>query len=73
MVRIIARDHSIPEGGEFAQVGTISIPSEYFKNVPEPSYGQVFSQWLTLFDEVDDDEFDGELGEDDDEEPKIRT
>jgi hypothetical protein len=30
-----------------------------------------FSQWVTLFDEVDDDLYDGDLGEDDEENPKV--
>jgi len=30
-----------------------------------------FQQWITLFDDVEDDEFDGELGDDDEELPMI--
>ena len=30
-----------------------------------------FAQWVTLFDEVDDDLYDGDLGEDDEESPKV--
>lgn len=29
-------------------------------------------QWITLFDHVDDDEYDGEMGENDDEQPRVR-
>ena len=29
------------------------------------------TQWITLFDEPDDDVFDGELGEDDEESPRV--
>ena len=30
-------------------------------------------QWITLFDDQDDDEFDGDLGEDDEELPMVKT
>jgi hypothetical protein len=42
---------------------------EYFRN----AQGESFTQWITLFDDVDDDEFDGDLGEDDEELPMIKT
>lgn len=29
-------------------------------------------QWITLFDHIDDDEYDGEMGENDDEAPRVR-
>jgi len=32
-----------------------------------------FSQWITMFDDMDDDEYDGDLGEDDEELPMIKT
>jgi hypothetical protein len=60
-------DESLP------QVGTISLNVEYFRNVTMSQYGDNFTQWITLFDDVDDDEFDGDLGEDDEELPMIKT
>jgi hypothetical protein len=33
--------------------------------------GQEWNQWVTLFDDPDDDLFDGELGEDDEDVPRI--
>jgi hypothetical protein len=56
-----------------ARVGTISLNKEYFQDIPAQSYGQTFKQNITLFDEVDDDDFDGELNEDDEEMPMIST
>jgi hypothetical protein len=29
-------------------------------------------QWITLFDHLDDDEYDGEMGENDDEQPRVQ-
>jgi hypothetical protein len=31
------------------------------------------TQWITIFDDVDDDDFDGEFNEDDEEMPLIRV
>jgi hypothetical protein len=64
---------NIPQGNDFAQVGTISINMDYLKNVPESQHGKPLTQWITLFDDLDDDEFDGDLGEDDEEHPMIHT
>ena len=55
-----------------ARVGTISFNKEYFMDVPQNSFGKPFKQNITLFDEVDDDDFDGELNEDDEEMPMIQ-
>lgn len=46
---------------------------EYFRNVNLTQPTEVFTQWITLFDDVDDDEFDGDLGEDDEELPMVKT
>ena len=54
-----------------ARVGTISFNKDYFLDVPKGQFDQPFVQSITLFDEVDDDDFDGELGEDDEEMPMI--
>lgn len=75
MVRIIAKDHSLTiEGGDFVQVGTISLNCEqYIKGFPDTNLGKSFSQWITLFDDTEDDEFDGELAEDDEELPMVKA
>lgn len=49
-------------------VGSISF---VFKDIFEVS--KEFSQWLTIFDTLDDDIFDGVLGEDDEEIPRIKV
>ena len=80
-VSIIARDATevlqsgaaIPLDESLPQVGTISLNVEYFRNITQSQYGDTFTQWITLFDDVDDDEFDGDLGEDDEELPMIKT
>ena len=73
VVRIIAKDHGLTlEGGEFVQVGTISLNcGQYFKD--QINFGTKFQQWITLFDDTEDDEFDGDLGENDEELPMILT
>lgn len=74
VIRIIARDHGITlPNGDFAQVGTISLNIDYVKNVQEQNFGNTFTQWITLFDDPEDDEYDGDLGEDDEELPMIKT
>jgi hypothetical protein len=73
VMRFLVKDHSMPMDNDFAQVGTISLNMEYFRNVEPRNLGQTFRQNITLFDDVDDDEFDGDLGEDDEELPMIRT
>lgn len=55
-----------------ARVGTISFNKEYFLDVQPANFGKAYTQNITLFDEVDDDDFDGELNEDDEELPIIR-
>lgn len=64
---------ALPLDESLPQVGTISLNVEYFRNVTMSQYGETFTQWITLFDDVDDDEFDGDLGEDDEELPMIKT
>ena len=55
-------------GDDEAIIGCISfsVPN-YFQNGLEGKW----QQWITLFDDVNDDEYDGVLGEDDEEDPKI--
>lgn len=81
VVRLIAKDimqcpGNFPGSGLNddldARVGTISFNKEYFQDVQPANFGRVYEQNITLFDEVDDDDFDGELNEDDEELPIIR-
>lgn len=81
VVRLIAKDimqcpGNFPSNGinddMDARVGTISFNKEYFQDVQPANFGRVYQQNITLFDEVDDDDFDGELNEDDEELPIIR-
>ena len=55
-----------------ARVGTISFNKEYFQDVQPANFGRSYKQNITLFDEVDDDDFDGEFNEDDEELPIVR-
>jgi hypothetical protein len=54
-------------GGQAIKVGSISfIPDIFF------SLGQGrFTQWVTLFDHLDDDEYDGDFTETDEELPRV--
>jgi hypothetical protein len=36
------------------------------------NYGQCYTQTITMFDDAEDDEYDGVIGENDDEEPYIK-
>ena len=54
-------------GRDEVKVGSISIPQEVFYMAGESKH----RQWVTLFDHIDDDEYDGEMGENDDERPRI--
>jgi hypothetical protein len=55
-------------------IGSISFNIyQYFKQMHPTAYDQVHSQWITLFDHPEDDEYDGDFGEDDEEEPMIST
>lgn len=52
--------------------GSISFPlGTYFLANEEIVKHKWYEMWVTLFDDIEDDEFDGELGEDDAEEPKV--
>ena len=78
-VRIVAKDSSRCEFNKLltpinsnmeARVGCISIKAKDF--VEElPATNKHFNEWITLFDDIDDDEFDGEFGIDDEELPAI--
>ena len=71
MLRLVAKDHGLKgEDNEPVQVGTIAIPTTYFSDMQLPGN---FNQEITLFEDQEDDEFDGDLGEDDEELPMIKT
>lgn len=80
-VRIIAKDKSLCPGAIAstaanddldARVGTIGFKSEDFASANQDADSK-YTQWITLFDDVEDDEYDGDFGEDDEELPMIRT
>jgi hypothetical protein len=49
------------------KVGSVSIPQDLFLQCGESRY----RQWITLFDHIDDDEYDGDFGENDLETPRV--
>lgn len=53
-------------------IHTISFPLQKFLEPGAMVLGQKYTQNITLFDDVDDDEFDGDFGENDEEDPYIR-
>ena len=55
-------------GRDEIKIGSISIPQEIFFLAGESKN----KQWITLFDHIDDDEYDGEMGENDDEPPRVQ-
>lgn len=74
VIRLIAKDGSQSQDeDQQTQVGCISFNMEYFRGIYPNQYGQNFLQWITLFDDAEDDDFDGDLGEDDEELPMIRV
>lgn len=54
-------------GRDEIKIGSISLPQEIFYMAGESKH----RQWVTLFDHIDDDEYDGEMGENDEERPRI--
>lgn len=54
------------EDGTYS-LGSVSIPQPIIINGGLATY----QQWITLFEHDDDDEYDGEMGIDDDEDPRI--
>jgi hypothetical protein len=63
MVKIVAKTLGVDE----VIVGSISVPQYIILNGGLNSY----NQWITLFEHGDDDEYDGQMGINDEEEPKI--
>jgi hypothetical protein len=54
-------------GREELKVGSISLPQELFLSCGEC----VYKQWITLFDHLDDDDYDGDFGDNDEEAPRV--
>jgi hypothetical protein len=54
-------------GREDLKVGSVSISQDLFLGSAEGRY----TQWITLFDHLDDDEYDGDIGENDEESPRV--
>ena len=50
------------------KLGSLSIPVEKFLELPQNAS---YSHWVTLFDYLEDDEYDGDLGVDDEENPRV--
>ena len=50
-------------------IGSVSIPQYIILNGGLNSY----TQWITLFEHEEDDEYDGEMGINDDEEPRLQV
>ena len=52
---------------EQRKLGSISIPINLFFEIEKM---KTYSHWITLFDYIEDDEYDGDLGYDDEEKPR---
>eukprot|EP01016_Furgasonia_blochmanni_P049025 TRINITY_DN7394_c0_g2_i4.p1 TRINITY_DN7394_c0_g2~~TRINITY_DN7394_c0_g2_i4.p1 ORF type:complete len:853 (+),score=309.08 TRINITY_DN7394_c0_g2_i4:25-2559(+) len=61
VIQLLFRRNSLNE-----VLGSVSISSDSFASLNKKSY----TQWLTLFDDPEDDIFDGDIGKDDEEVPK---
>ena len=81
MLRIISKDKSLCPGGNPGtgindnldqRVGTIAFKLDEFAQ-QGVSDQELVRQWITLFDDVDDDEYDGEFREDDEELPMMHV
>jgi chromosome segregation ATPase len=54
-------------GGNEKKLGSLSMPVSGFVDIERNT---TFSHWVTLFDYIEDDEYDGDLGFDDEERPR---
>ena len=63
MVRIVAKQMGVDE----VNIGSVSIPQHIILNGGLSSY----RQWITFFDNCEDDEYDGQMGLNDDEDPRV--
>lgn len=59
-VKSVARDD--------VNIGSVSISQDLFLSCGESRY----NQWITLFDHMDDNEYDGDFGENDEEDPRVQ-
>jgi len=66
--RIVVVVKTVGNTRDEVKVGSVRIPQELFMQ-----YGDTkFRQWITLFDHIDDDEYDGDLCENDEEPPRVQ-
>lgn len=73
VVRFVVRNKNLNENDFEQLTGTISINIlQYFSPKAGFPLNQRRDSWMTLFDDPVDDVFDGVIGEDDEENPKIR-
>ena len=63
MVRIVAKTLGVDE----FNIGSVSIPQHIILNGGLKTY----TQWITFFEHEDDDEYDGMMGLNDDEDPRV--
>ena len=65
-VRIIVQNQA---DEEFFGSISLNIHNYFFSSTVK--YNHPYKQWITLFDDPDDDVYDGVMGEDDEEQPRI--
>ena len=39
LLRFVVKDHSMPAGNDWEEVGCVSVPFDYFKNLPAAQHG----------------------------------
>jgi len=72
VLRVVIQDKTAENTSEL--IYTISFPIQgYFMSEDQMDYGATYNTAITLFDDADDDIFDGTFGQDDDEEPMLLT
>ena len=64
--RVVVVVKDLMEGEPYA--GSVSIPRNILL---EGEPGRSYQMWITLFDDPNDDEYDGAMGMDDDEQPRV--
>jgi hypothetical protein len=76
VIRIEAKDQSSDPLNIANQthVGCISFNARHYFSSSQPTFNPgLKTQWITLFDDEEDDEYDGDFGVDDEELPMIRV
>ena len=63
IIQIIIKENDANE----KKLGSVSIPTYWFNQLEKK---RTYSHWVTLFDYIEDDEYDGDLGIDDEEVPR---